>query len=311
MSQIVFLNHKPSQCGVYEIGKRIHSLLTIGGVNSVYIEIDGEQEYRNSIEEHHPDYIIYNYFPGTMPFLNTQLIFNFDKCKHLAIIHDPLEPNFIKAIEQTFDAWIIHDDTNKINSHNKFLTVRPISRFARESPVSFDKISIGSHGFNCSPWKMYDRVLKLINDSFNNIEINLNISQATFGHSQQLSQIEEWKKNVSKSDIRLNITNTYFKTELELIQFLAKNTMNIYFYDSSQSPYFGVGGSADLAISAQSSLCVNSTYMYRHIHKHLGFFEEYQNFDTFIKNADEVKKLYEEWSPQNMANGYIKMLESF
>jgi hypothetical protein len=35
---ILYINHEKSQCGVYEIGKRIHKLLDPNIIQSLYVE---------------------------------------------------------------------------------------------------------------------------------------------------------------------------------------------------------------------------------------------------------------------------------
>jgi hypothetical protein len=310
MSDIVFLNHYKSQCGIHEIGKRIHGLLWQGGLETEYIEVpvDGMTEYIVRISESNPSKIIYNYYPGTMTFLNKSVMNNFPHIKHYGVIHDPLDPPFVASVEDMFDAWIIHDQTNPIPSDKKFTTFRPIPRYERKE-FNSDRISIGSHGFNCSPWKMFGKIIKVIQNEFDEVDININIPKASFATEAQnnFHQISEWHQSINKPGVNLNITNDYFETENDLIEFLNKNDMNAYFYNPP-GPYVGVGGSADLAVASQSSLVVNDTYMYKHFHEALGFYNEEVGIKSFLKNKDKVQKLYEEWSPQALAEDYKKMI---
>ena len=306
---VLFVNHKKSQCGVYEIGFRIYDILDKKLLNVDYCEIGSFEELRNNIEIFKPKYILYNYYPLTLPCLNSTLKISYPNIKHIGIIHDPLDPNFIMTIENIFDYWIIHDDTNEIKSNKKFLTVRPIKRFERKTEIDTNNITIGTHGFNTSPWKKYDYIIDIIQKDFDNVIINMNIPIATYGDVNQLSCIQMWKRKINKDGIKLNITHDYFNEEKDLINFLSKNTINIYFY-YSQHQYHGVGGSADLAVSSQSSLVVNNTYMYRHFHKYLGYYEMKNDLKQFLDNDILVKKLYNLWSPERITNDYKKMIES-
>ena len=56
---ILYINHEKSQCGVYEIGKRIHKLLDPNIIQSLYIEtkVNGILEYRKIMDEHKPKYV--------------------------------------------------------------------------------------------------------------------------------------------------------------------------------------------------------------------------------------------------------------
>ena len=73
---ILYINHEKSQCGVYEIGKRIHDLMVPKIINSFYFETKlngGINEYRNIMEEHKPKYVFYNYFSVTLPYVDKNL----------------------------------------------------------------------------------------------------------------------------------------------------------------------------------------------------------------------------------------------
>ena len=313
--EILLVNHKKSQCGIYELGVRIYDLFDKNILDVGYCEVGSLEELRNNIEIFKPKYILYNYYTLTLPFLNSltlnSLTLNslFPNIKHIGIIHDPIGPLSISSVENIFDYWIIHDDTNETISKKKFLTVRPIRRFERTTEIDTNNITIGTHGFNTSPWKKYDYIIDIIQKDFDFATINMNITVATYGDGNQLSPIEMWKRKIYKDGIKLNITHDYFNTEMDLINFLSKNTMNIYFYQAS-NPYQGVAASADLAVSAQSSLVVNSTHMYRHFHKYIGSYEMENDLQKFLDNESRVKEIYNLWSPERMTNDYKKMIES-
>lgn len=307
---IVYINHSKSQCGVYEIGKRIFELLNKDILPIKYFEtsINGELEYRKIMEEETPDYVFYNYYPMTLQYVNKTMFEQYPKSKHIGIIHDPLTPEMINFYNTTFDAWIIHDDTNQTPSNNKFTTIRPIRRYNKTNTTN-NVLNIGSHGFSVSPWKMFDRMIQLVHDEFEVVNINMNITEATFGGGDDTHKFNLWRELISKPNVNLNITNKYFETETEVIDFLSKNDLNMYFY-YPPNQFIGVGGSADLAVSSQSSLVVNNTYMYRHLHNHIGFFEQSNNIKSFLNNHNKVKEIYDLWSPERMTNDYKKMIES-
>jgi hypothetical protein len=307
--KILFVNHHKSQCGIYELGNRIFGLIDQSILPSVYEEVNTLQEYHKAIGKHKPDAVVYNYYPATMPFLDAFTTNMLPKIKHFGIIHDPLDPGFLNGVNQIFDAWIIHDDTAPLNHPKKFRTVRPIPRFTRTTKIDYDNISIGTHGFPVSPWKMYDTMAEYINESFDNITINMNLTVATFGGTLKQAQATASKcqSKITKPGIKLNVTHDYIPGEQGMIDWLSKNTMNIYFYNPGSNPYVGVGASADLAIASQSSLVVNDSYMYRHINSRLGSGSN-GNIHEFLKNADTVKTIYEEWSPERMTNDYKNMI---
>jgi hypothetical protein len=306
--KILFLNHKKSQCGIYELGNRIFGLIDQNIMPCVYREINTLKEFHSTIYVEKPDAIIYNYYPATMPFLDEWTIKMLPKIKHFAIIHDPLDPNFIARIDKMFNAWIIHDQTNTLSSKKKFTTCRPIPRYERTKKRN-DHLTIGTHGFPVSPWKMYDTMVEYINESFDEVTINMNLTVASFGGTiEQVNNVaKKCFSKITKPEIHLNITHDYIPTEAGMIDWLANNTMNIYFYNPPNQ-WQGVGASADLAIASQSSLAVNDSYMYRHINSILGSCSR-ADIKNFIHNDEDVKKLYLEWSPERMTNDYKTMIE--
>jgi hypothetical protein len=306
--KILFFNHKKSQCGVYEIGKRIHSLFNKDILNTEYkeISVNDPSDYLQIMEHEKPDIAIYNYFAGTLQYINKTLFNNFSNTRHIGIIHDPLSSYDINFYNDNFDAWIIHDPTNPIVSKKKFSTIRPIERFNKTEHKN-EIPTFGSHGFNVSPWKRFDKIIEIIQSEFDEAIINFNITQATFGTNNE-SVFDYFKSLINKPKISLNITNNYFDSEIKLIEFLSKNDLNIYFYYPPYS-YAGVGGSADLAVSAQTGLVVNSTYMYRHFHEDLGFFEQKNNLSYFVQNKNKTKRLYDKWHPDLMTIDYKNMIQ--
>jgi hypothetical protein len=306
--KILFFNHGKSQCGVYEIGKRIYNLLNKDILNTEYKEISVNDSlgYLQIMENEKPDVAIYNYFAGTLPYINKSLFNNFFNTKHIGIVHDPLSKYDIDFYNNNFDAWMIHDPTNPIISNKKFTTIRPILRF-NKIDYKNEIPTFGSHGFNVSPWKKFDNIIEIIQSEFDEAIINFNITQATFGTNNE-NVFDYFRSLIKKPNIYLNITNQYFETEYDLVHFLSKNDLNIYFYYPPYS-YAGVGGSADLAVSAQTGLVVNSTYMYRHFHEDLGFFEQQNNLKYFIENKNKTKYLYEKWHPDVMTIDYKNMIE--
>ena len=69
--EILFLNSKVKNCGVYQYGLRLFDILKME--NYTYYEIDSLDEYKNIITDS-VKIIIYNYHISTMPWLNMYTI---------------------------------------------------------------------------------------------------------------------------------------------------------------------------------------------------------------------------------------------
>jgi len=309
---VLYVNHAVKACGVYQIGRRIAGFL--GGStkhNFIYLEAESWQQIVDAINAHQTKVVIYNYYPATLPFVD----FNFTAhlrrhgLAQFGIVHDPMEPAFIQQVEALFDNWIVHDETNPVVSAKKILTCRPVPRFPSAPPP--EKLSFGSHGFGISPWKAFDSIVEAINHEFDRAVINMNIGLAAFGDRDGAAAVrwrEACRAKVTKPGIELNITHDFLETEEDMIRFLQKNTVNVYFHRDPPN-YTGPAGSADLAIAAQRALVVNGCYMYRHISTRLGAYGISGSLAAMHQNEDKVAQLYHEWSPERIIRDYEGIID--
>jgi FkbM family methyltransferase len=310
---ILFVNHATKACGVYQIGKRIAGFLAPSTkYRFIYLEATSPQQVIEAINIHQARTILYNFYPSTLPFVNPQFTDHLRKngIKQLAAYHDPMEQRFIQYIESLFDAWMIHDETNPVASAKKFMTCRPGPRFSPAPPP--EKFSVGSHGFGISPWKAFDTIVEAVNAEFDEAVINMNIGLAAFGDEKGEAAVK-WRESceakITKPGITLNITHDFLETEEEMVRFLQKNTVNIYFHKDPPQ-YAGPAGSADLAIASQRALVVNGAYMYRHVWSELGAYGATGNLKSLCHNEKEVARLYQEWSPERIRQDYEQMLDT-
>ncbi|MDQ6844148.1 MAG: hypothetical protein M3Z92_07335, partial [Bacteroidota bacterium] len=71
---VLFVTHKPKQCGVYEFGKNVFNTISSSHFYQfIKIECDSLPELKKEIDSHNPDAIIYNYHPSVMPWLSTKV----------------------------------------------------------------------------------------------------------------------------------------------------------------------------------------------------------------------------------------------
>ena len=72
---VLFLNHKKKQCGVYQYGLRIYNILKLTkDINYEYYELDCVEEYNYITSKNNYYAIIYNYHVATMSWLNANNI---------------------------------------------------------------------------------------------------------------------------------------------------------------------------------------------------------------------------------------------
>ena len=125
---IIFLNHKKKQCGVYQYGFRLYNILKNCKLNKyIYKEVDTYKEYLDVINENDDiDFVIYNCCGLTMPWLNHNSIYVKNKIfKTIGMIHPFWTENLGRTIN--FDIKIDYN-TNNIDEPilKKFVIPRPI-----------------------------------------------------------------------------------------------------------------------------------------------------------------------------------------
>ena len=309
---VLYVNHAVKACGVYQIGLRIAGFLSPSTrYRVVYQEVSSAEQLIAAINETQSPVVIYNFFTATLPFINPELTTQLRRAgiTQYAIIHDPMDAAFMQFVEATFDYWIVHDPTNPIPSFKKFTTCRPVPRFAPAPPP--EKISFGSHGFGISPWKAFDFIVAVVNNEYDEAIINFNIGLAAFGDRDGTVAVQ-WRelcqKQITKPGIQLNITHDFLETEEDMIRFLQKNTVNLYFVRDPPG-YAGPAGSADLAIASQRALVVNNGYMYRHLFTQIGAYGINGNLQSLCQNEKKVGQLYRDWSPERVRADYERMLD--
>ena len=87
--EILLVNHKQTQCGVYQYGKRLSDILKkIKGHRLTYVECDSAMELLKHIETIKPNLILYNWHELTMKWVNPNFTKNLGNIKQIFIYHE-------------------------------------------------------------------------------------------------------------------------------------------------------------------------------------------------------------------------------
>jgi len=269
--QILFLNHKIKNCGVYQYGLRIHDILKkSNNVKYNYIEIENIREYNDALSQPNIIAIIYNYHGSTMPWLNETSIQR--KVKNIGIPHE--------SAEHFFDI-ICNIDPTAPESLNHYSLSRPIFENIGELLNNYvpstqtikefieykeDNIPIfGSFGFGFGN-KGFDKIVRMVNEQYDYAIIKFVIPDAFFDPNRE--NTANWMETLciqvnSKPNIKLMISHEFFTTE-DILKFLQLNTMNIFLYDDMFGR--GVSSTIDYALSVKRPLGISNSYMFRNIY---------------------------------------------
>jgi len=283
---ILFVSHTQKKCGVYEFGKNIYTAISNSTAFKIIgVELASMNELNNAIKSHKPVAIIYNYHPSVMPWLCTKIskgvyknnIASIDIIQ-IGIVHEITQQVADSAtsyrnkyilgqpelkLNSLFDFYIAPDPTLLLKNRIVFKTGRLIPDYQNKFTVP-SVVTIGSFGFGTAN-KGFHNVVEKVQQEFDEAIINLNIPIADFGDedgSKAKKIIQECKAIVNKPGIQLNITQHYFDSE-QLLDFLAKNSMNVFLYEDKKGR--GISSTIDNALAVKRPVAVSRCPMFRHI----------------------------------------------
>jgi hypothetical protein len=306
---ILFLNHKAKQCGVYQYGIRLYDILqkTENNINYIYKEIESFNEYNILITNTEINIIIYNYHGATMPWLNIHTIQKYKK--NIGIFHEPDYNNY-----NLFNIPIYIGMTMETNSD---YIPRPIFENIIYNNVNNEFINyyidknipiFGSFGFGFNN-KGFDKIVKMVNEQYDEAIIKLVIPCAHYGPKQTEIDmlIQKCRIHITKPGIILITTSEFFSNE-ELLYFLNSNTMNIFLYDIM--PGRGLSSVIDYAISVKKPIGISDSNMFRHIYDDSICLYKNTIKDCLINSTKYVEKLFTENTNDKLILKFKNIIES-
>lgn len=297
---ILFLNSKERHCGIYQYGKRCHDILKKSTrFNFIYAEISLEEEYFSLVNSTEPIGIIYNYYPLTMPWITSNNISNYPSIIHYALYHEDGEPQHIGFDYLLMVRSYFNDDKRR------FAVPRPLVEGNNIIYVNPSILTVGSFGFGFGN-KGFHKIVKLINEQFDEAIIRLNITQSFFGDrdGQKLATIiSECQSEPRKPNVKLEI-NTNFLDDTALLNFLASNTFNIFLYEPE--PGRNLSSVIDYIININKPLVISKSHMFRHLWDATpSICIEDRPLKTIINdNNNLLQKFRDKWSHSNFIKRY-------
>lgn len=260
---ILILNHSEKHCGVYQYGKRIGSILEKSTNHKfVYLELNSHKDLDDKIDEYNPQSIIYNWTAGTMPWVTPETVGCLRKknIKQFLLVHNVGYATF-------FDYYLHQHPYWQPVDNNNFAIPRPLPSYNKKNIKQNDNIiRVGSFGFGLLN-KYYHEICRIVNEQFDNesVELRLHLTSGTFaGNTQNIPLVSQLcRQNITKPNISLNITTDFISDE-ELLDFLAGNNLNIFFYENYPT-YNGISSVIDYALAVQKPLAINRSSMYSHL----------------------------------------------
>lgn len=299
---ILILNHKTQNCGVYQFGRRFANLASQSKVHHVeYREIETPADYEYCLHLK-PDIIIFNWYPITMNWLRPEHIKS--DIKNYFIFHDG------HIWSGSYDKYIFNGALGppegalkRIPEDKRVILSRPLFSFNNALPKN-EVTNIGSFGFGF--WhKGFDEVVRKVNAEFDKAIINLHIPNAHFGDADGSVAREVIKRCISLNtnpNITLNVT-TGLISDQELLNFLAKNDLNIFMYSSVNE---GLSSVLDYALSVKRPIALTDNMMFRHILSDEIKVEKNTLKEIIEKGLAPIEKFQKQWSPEEFIKEFDK-----
>ena len=306
--KILYVSHKEKNCGVHDFGLNVWDAIHKSvKYNFIYCECDNATELNAYFEKHKPAAAVYNYHPSTLKWLTRRLIRKYD-IPQIGTIHEITQEIADKADNSFFDFFLAADPTLLLRNPLVFKTGRPLPEYKgqKEEP---DKLTFGSFGFGTAG-KGFDRVIKYVQDEFDEAIIRFNIPYATFGdkNGTRARQIAHYCKSlISKPKIEFQLTHDFLDKE-ELLNFLAGNTLNLFLYDQMKNR--GISSAIDYALASGRPFAVSDSIMFRHV-----FSPEISignnALHSLIQNGTKpLEKFTHQWSAKNLVWDYERIIDN-
>ncbi|MDX1976155.1 MAG: methyltransferase domain-containing protein [Pseudanabaenaceae cyanobacterium bins.68] len=310
--RILFISHSQKRCGVYQYGLNIAKALEKSGRYLFkYSECSGSNDFINAVSEVRPSAIIYNYYPSTLSWLNKSIISRI-KVPHLGIIHEVTQGVADSLDNELFDYHIAPDPTLLLKNNIVFKTGRLIPTY--ENNFDLPQIpKIGSFGFGLQG-KGFEHLIATIQQEYNEAEIRLHIPFAAFGDNdgvQARTIAQHCAQLIVNPKIKLSVSHK-FLPQSELLDFLAQNTLNAFFYEK----YYGRGISSviDYALAVQRPIAITRSNMFRHIisksDNSPSICIENSELKQIIANGTTpLKSFCKEWDETNLIWDYERIID--
>jgi len=260
---IFIINHSVENCGVYQYGKRFGNIASNSKKhNFMYYEMDSQNDLVLEYATHRPEVIIYNYLSGTMPWVTEDLVQRYRELgvKQYLIVHNVGYATF-------FDAYLHQHPYYEHVDANNFALARPLFDYQPpEIKKSDDVLHVGSFGFGFRV-KYFDQICKIVNEqlSYRKVQINLHLTSSHFcPNANDIASIkQDCLNSITHDNIKLNMTHD-FLTDDDMLNFLYKNDLNIFFYQN-YGGYNGISSTVDYALSVKKPLAICKSNMFAHI----------------------------------------------
>lgn len=312
MIKILLINNSVRPCGIQQWGERVQRVFENSEKYTfAYREVSSEEDIVSALEEVNPNMALYNYNPMTMPYLKGDTTKKFRHIKHVAMIHE----GYSCISDTEIFGYYIHLVSDlEIAPENKRRVYNTDVRYLLDYSGKYPKNrvpTIGGFGFGF-PSKRFDYIVETVNNEFERANIRFHIARSIYGDPDgNLTEIEmdKCRAKITKPGILLQVSNAFLSDD-QVLEFLAGNDINCFFYDSSKTD--GIAGSTDLALSVKRPIAVTHVPMFSHLYKMVPSIciDNSSIKEIMNRGIGELLPIYDRFSNKNFNAEFEKIFDA-
>jgi hypothetical protein len=260
---VLFVTHPQRACGVHQFGRHILDILSASHrYRFVPAEIATVADLEAARGVVRPDAMIVNWHPITFPAVPVAA-FEATRLPIVALMHEITDDIVRDPAALPFDRWIDHDPGGCRENPRFVRSCRPLPAYEnRFAPPPLP--TIGTFGF-ASPTKGLEDLVRRVQEEFDECLIRMALPFNAFGDpagTKSRALVRRCRMLLTKPGVRLEVSHE-FRTIPRVLDFLARNSLNAFFYVEQQGR--GLSSAVDLAIAAGRPVAVRRTSMFRHV----------------------------------------------
>jgi hypothetical protein len=259
----MLVSHQQARCGVYQYGLAMaEALKNASRYRFEYVECANATDFFAALAQIRPAAVFYNHHSPAMPWLRRRVTRRV-RVPQVATIHE-VDQATIDAVDTTvLPHHIALDPTLSLRNPRVFKVGRIVPDYInRFAPPALP--TIGSFGFGFTG-KGFERLVAQVQTEFEEAVVRLHIAFNDVldpDGSQAIATVERCRAVLTKPGIRLEASHD-FLTKSQLLDFLAQNSLNAFFYGRTNS--FGISSVIDHALAVRRPIAITKNRMFRHI----------------------------------------------
>jgi SAM-dependent methyltransferase len=308
--RILFVSHPAVRCGVHQYGLTTAAELRKSRrYEFLYRECSSPADLRAAFTQLQPRVIIYNFTLLTLPWVTRDLLRTIP-VPHVGILHEGTQRTADSLDTDLFHYHIAPDPTLLLFNSLVYKSGRVIPRFTNTKRLPRVPV-IGSFGFG-TPGKGFDAVVRQVQDEFDRAVIRLHIplnDVVDRDGARAQAVIDQCRALVTKPGIRLDVTQ-HFLSNNQLLDFLAGNSLNAFFYATNEGR--GISSVLDYALAVRRPIAITRSVMFRHLFDvQPSICIEDSSLRQILRNGfAPLANVAHEWTAENLLWDFERIIES-